>query len=78
MKNAPVIQCIAPYGCGQVSFAWGLRSSFVDIAECKIPKEMQLETAYNTIGGTRVQIGLEMRAGYKNNQKCSRLRDAST
>jgi hypothetical protein len=39
----------------------GLRFNFGDIAECEAPKEMQLETAYNTIGRTRVQIGLEFR-----------------
>jgi hypothetical protein len=43
------------------------------MAECKIPKDMQLETAHNTIRATRVQIGLEMPAGNKNNQECSYL-----
>jgi hypothetical protein len=41
----------------------GLRFNF-GVAECKIPKEMQPETAYNTIGGTRVQIWIR-NAGWK-------------
>jgi hypothetical protein len=73
MKYAPVIQYIAPCGRGQVFFTGEPRSNVGDIAECRIPKEMQPETAYNTIGGTRVQIGLEMRAGNRNTQKCSYL-----
>jgi hypothetical protein len=67
MNYAPVLRYILLYNNAPNLPSQGrsLRSRFDDISECKIPKEMQLKTAYNTTGAARVQIGSELRVNGK-------------